>query len=218
MLEQNNSKFIGKVSKLPSISHEVKGEKFFNMELEAERISGVIDTIPLLISEKLINNMEFTLNDLIEVDCQIRTYNQMEGEKCHLIILAFVNHIEKITEADYKLDKTKNNKVILKGNLCKAPVYRTTPFGKEIADLFLAVNRTYGRSDYIPCITWGRNAVFAKNSLNVGDFVEVEGRFQSRNYTKKFENGETVEKIAFEISIVDLKTATKKEDKQESDK
>ena len=217
MLEQNNSKFIGKVSKLPSFSHEVKGEKFYNMELETERISGVFDTIPLLISEKLLNNTEYVLNDIIEVDCQIRTYNQVEEEKSHLIIVAFVVHIEKITEENYELDKTKNNKVILKGNLWKNPIYRTTPLGKEIAYLFLAINRTYGRSDYIPCITWGRNAVFAKNSLKVGDFVEIEGRFQSRQYTKKFENGETIEKTAFEISIIDLKTK-KEEGKKESDK
>ncbi len=195
-LTQNNSIHIsGKIVSSFEISHNVYGEKFFKFYLETERLSDISDILPITISERLLVNNSFELGDCVEINGQIRSYNNYTPEKTHLILTVFVKDISKV-EADFK----NVNSVFLNGYTCKSAVYRTTPFGREIADILLAVNRPYNKSDYIPSICWGRNAKFA-HSLPVGTNIKINGRMQSRNYQKKVDDGTVIEKTAYEVSI-----------------
>lgn len=191
----NNKLYLsGEIISEPVFSHEIYGEGFYEMHLSVSRLSEQKDVLPITISERLIADNSIQKGSIIAVTGQFRSYNKIEEGKSRLMLTAFVREILTI-------ESCKNpNYVTLSGYICKPPVYRTTPFSREIADILLAVNRAYNKSDYIPCIAWGRNARFIR-SLKVGEKITVSGRIQSREYQKKID-GETVEtKIAYEVSI-----------------
>ena len=200
IIENNQVSIMGKIDTGFTFSHLVFGEGFYTMELIVKRLSDSEDRIPVMVSERLIDVTQDYIGEYIEIHGQFRSYNRHEGIKNRLVLSVFVREIhfmEKFT------DYTKTNQIFLDGYICKAPVYRKTPLGREIADLLLAVNRPYGKSDYIPCIAWGRNARFA-SGFEVGTRVRVWGRVQSREYTKKLSETECEKRVAYEVSISKL--------------
>ncbi|NLO84422.1 MAG: single-stranded DNA-binding protein [Clostridiales bacterium] len=175
--------------------HELFGEQFYVTTLRVPRLSGAEDYLPITLSERLLIDEQLTAGSLLCMEGQLRSYNKVVEGAGRLLITAFG---QKLTE---DVGEEENpNRVELIGALCKPPSYRTTPFGREIADLMLAVNRSYGKSDYIPCITWGRTARYASN-LKIGDKVQLLGRFQSRTYQKQLPDGTTLNKVAYEVSV-----------------
>lgn len=200
-LLDNNKVFLqGKVASEPVFSHEVFDEAFYNLNLAIPRLSGQEDVIPITISDRLLADKKLQIGDLIAIKGQFRSYNKIEDEKSKLILTVFVREI-----CDYDQDANPNTIEIF-GYICKSPIYRTTPFNREITDMLMAVNRSYNKSDYIPCITWGRNARFV-GSMPVGTKLEVVGRIQSREYLKKYnETDEPVKKVAYEISVSKVST------------
>ncbi|MGM9973509.1 MAG: single-stranded DNA-binding protein [Clostridiaceae bacterium] len=178
-----------------SFSHEMYGEGFYNFELEVMRLSDTKDILNITVSERIITDMELSIGKDIIVEGQLRSYNKFMDGANKLILTVFARNIEPC------LVRSKNpNEIFLDGFICKEPVYRTTPFGREIADVLLAVNRAYNKSDYIPTIAWGRNSRFCQN-LGVGDNIRVWGRLQSREYQKKVSDTEVIKKVAYEVSI-----------------
>lgn len=200
-LQNNSVTLIGEVVSGFIFSHEVRGEAFYLVNLAVKRLSEQADIIPLTISERLIDVTSDCMGRTLEVAGQFRSFNQQGENKKRLILSVFVRDVFFLEE-DFT-DYTKSNSIILRGFLCKSPVYRKTPLGREIADLLLAVNRPYGKSDYIPCIAWGRNAKFA-SGLFVGTRMEIYGRIQSREYTKKLSETDTISRIAYEVSVSNL--------------
>ncbi len=200
-ITNNTVTLIGEIVSGFTFNHEVFGEGFYTVDLAVKRLSEQVDVIPLMISERLINMSDVTMGDTIEVNGQFRSYNQFGTERKRLILSVFVREVIFIEEEF--TDYTKSNLIKLNGFVCKPPVYRKTPLGREIADLLLAVNRPYGKSDYIPCIAWGRNAKFA-SELFVGTRMEIFGRIQSREYTKKLSETDTISRIAYEVSVSNL--------------
>lgn len=194
----------GEILALPSLSHKLMEENFYTFPIEVKRLSGSCDTINITLSEKLLKICTIKPGDLVEISGQFRSYNNYSGVGSRLILTLFAHDIFNITEESLY---DNPNSIYLNGYICKPTVYRTTPFGREITDIILAVNRSYGKSDYIPCIAWGRNAKFA-SCLNVGDNIELYGRIQSREYQKKISDEEIITKTAFEISVskIDLIT------------
>ncbi|MEG1311632.1 MAG: single-stranded DNA-binding protein [Romboutsia sp.] len=180
-------------------SHEIFGEKFYNTEIKINRLSDSYDTLPITVSERLLEEIDFKNNKSVKVIGQLRSYNKNIDNKNRLVLTIFVRDI-KVCEEDNK----DPNSIFLDGFICKNPVYRKTPLGREITDLLVAINRPYNKSDYIPSIVWGRNAKFAK-SLKVGDRIQMWGRVQSREYEKKTEDGESIKKVAYEVSISKIK-------------
>lgn len=191
--ENNNYVLLkGKINKLPKYSHTVMGEGFFEMYVEVGRLSNEVDILPVTISERLIE--DFKIGDEIGVVGQFRSYNKLEENKSKLMLTIFVKELVNPDEM------TEINQIYLIGYICKDPIYRTTPFGREICDVLLAVNRAYNKSDYLPCIAWGRNARFVRD-LGVGEKLEVQGRIQSRKYQKRIDDENVETKIAYEISL-----------------
>lgn len=192
----NNKIYLeGTVASELEYSHEMYGEKFYTFDLEVMRLSDSKDMLNITISERLIDDVGLKLGKDIIVDGQLRSYNKFMDGSNKLILTVFARNIEAC------LERSKNpNEIFLDGFICKEPVYRTTPFGREIADVLLAVNRAYNKSDYIPTIAWGRNSRFCK-SLDVGDNIRIWGRLQSREYQKKVSETEVIKKIAYEVSI-----------------
>jgi single-stranded DNA-binding protein len=187
----------GKVKEDLEFSHSIYGEGFYNTYIEIPRLSEIKDVLPITISERLTKGIELKKSDEVLVDGQLRSYNKTINGNNKLILVTFVKEIKIITPNQ----EIKNpNQIYLDGFICKNPVYRSTPFGREITDLLIAVNRPYNKSDYIPCIAWGRNARFAEK-LEVGQRIKIWGRIQSREYQKKFPSGETINKTAYEVSI-----------------
>lgn len=203
LIQNNSITVIGKILTEYTFSHEVFGEKFYIFKLEVSRLSETMDILPITISERILDREMFKISSIVEVIGQIRSYNNIIDNKNHLMLTVFAKDINLFD----KTNKNPNN-VFLNGFLCKLPIYRTTPFGREIADILLAVNRSYNKSDYIPCISWGRNAKFT-GKLIVGDNIKLSGRMQSRNYQKKTETGEVIEKTAYEVSISKLEVIKK---------
>jgi len=194
----NNTAIIsGNVVSDLTLSHEVYGEGFYKFYIEAERLSEVTDILPVIVSERLIDVDDLKIGANIKIDGQVRSYNSFvpEDRRNRLILSIFVRDIV----FDDDGPKTPNE-IILNGYICKPPVLRTTPFGREICDILLAVNRSYNKSDYIPLITWGRNARFSSR-LSVGENIKIWGRMQSRAYQKRYETGEVEEKVAYEVSV-----------------
>lgn len=191
--KNNAAEVTGVITSEPEFSHETYGEKFYVMMLDVERASGAMDSIPLTISDRLFELDDTYTGKRVHVSGQFRSYNK--GNR--LILSLFVLDIE---ELDDRQDDLLVNGVSLDGYICKEPKYRTTPLGREIADVLIAVNRGYGKSDYIPCIAWGRNARFAEQ-LEIGTHVEITGRIQSRNYTKRCSDGAEEERTAYEVSV-----------------
>lgn len=204
----NNSIFlIGRVGTDFVFNHRVHGEGFYNCLLEVPRLSDSFDRIPITISERLLNNFTVKPGDNIQIEGQFRSYNNYTSEGNKLMLTVFVRNMEPTD--DY--DRAKNpNQIVLNGYICKKPIYRVTPFGREITDILLAVNRPYNKSDYIPCIAWGRNARFSE-TLKVGENIKIWGRIQSRDYQKKSTSGEITTKVAYEISISKLEIVTRKQ-------
>ena len=176
-------------------SHEIFGEKFYCTKIKINRLSNSSDILPITISERLLQDIDFEKEKLVSVVGQLRSYNKNVDNKNKLVLTVFVREIKPIVEIDTK----DPNSIFLDGYICKVPVYRKTPLGREITDLLVAINRPYNKSDYIPSIVWGRNAKFAKN-LNVGDRIQMWGRVQSRVYDKKLEGGISVKKTVYEVS------------------
>lgn len=200
LIENNKVTVIGEVISEFTYSHEVYGEGFYTTGLLVNRLSNQSDVIPLLVSERLMDVDKDYRGMTLEVQGQFRSYNRHEEEKNRLVLSVFVrevNFLESFT------DYTRTNMIFLDGFICKRPIYRKTPLGREISDLLLAVNRPYGKSDYIPCIAWGRNARFASR-FEVGDRVRLWGRVQSREYTKKIGDEITETRVAYEVSISKL--------------
>lgn len=193
-LMTNNVVYLtGRVAEEPKYSHQVFGEGFYETKVEVERLSGLVDVIPVTVSERLLGEGDFEEGKYVSVSGQFRSYNKIADGKSRLMLTVFVRE----TNEDLP---PNTNKIELIGYVCKPPVYRTTPFKREIADVLIAVNRAYNKSDYIPCIAWGRNARFAEK-LVVGDKVGLSGRIQSREYRKTDENGVESVRVAYEISV-----------------
>ncbi len=188
----------GKVLSGLMLSHEIYGEQFFKFELLVPRLSESADTIIVTASERLLNEMNISPGNMVQVEGQYRSYNNYSGQGSKLVLTVFAKNLYPMT-ADF----ASPNFVYLNGFVCKAPTYRTTPFGREIADILLAVNRQYGKSDYIPCIAWGRNAKFCA-TLEVGTNLKIWGRIQSRVYKKKLDEETYEERTAFEVSVSKL--------------
>lgn len=207
--DNNHLILVGKVTSEKRFSHEVYGEKFYIFDLSVPRLSGNADIIPVTISERLLTNQDVNIGAKLQIDGQFRSYNSYEHEKNKLILTVFVKDLQFLEEQeDEEVVKDKiSNEVILDGFICKKPIYRKTPFGREISDILLAVNRAYNKSDYIPCIAWGRNARFCEN-IAVGTEVKVIGRVQSREYEKKYEDGTVEKKVAYEVSVSSLEVAS----------
>ena len=199
MNKETNTVIISGVLSEVKKSHHVYGEEFYEGMVSVPRSSGAIDTIPVLISERLINPVECE-GKSIQVFGQFRSYNRHEGDKNRLVLSVFAREVSFVEEGN---EKVKSNQIFLDGYICKPPVYRETPFGREIADMLLAVNRSYGKSDYIPCICWGRNARFA-DGIEVGTHIKITGRIQSREYRKRISEDEYETKTAYEVSISKL--------------
>lgn len=203
IIENNMVTISGKVVSSIEFSHEVYGEGFYYFMLDVPRLSESCDKIPVTISERLASKDKLEIGTVIEVEGQFRSYNSYNNEGSRLLLTVFARDITFLEDEM----KIKNpNQIYLNGFICKRPIYRTTPFGREITDLLLAVNRPYNKSDYIPCIAWGRNARFSE-SLSVGDNIKVWGRIQSRTYQKKLDSGEIMTKVAYEVSVSKMENA-----------
>ncbi|MBR5154935.1 MAG: single-stranded DNA-binding protein [Clostridia bacterium] len=204
--ENNKVLISGTVVSEPVFSHEVYEEMFFTFLLDTPRLSEAKDVIKITISEKFLSGDGIKIGDNVKIDGQFRSYNNFSNIGNRLILTVFVKDIEKLDETD---TMENLNSIYLNGYICKQPIYRTTPFGREIADILLAVNRSYNKSDYIPCIAWGRNAKYAE-TLNIGDNVIIKGRIQSREYQKKLSETEFELKTAYEISVAKLERVSEK--------
>ena len=203
--EKNNQVILkGKCTNTPVYSHSVMGEGFYEFTLSVPRLSNEVDFLPVTISERLLPE----INDLskeIGIIGQLRSYNKLEGEKSRLILTVFAREIVDCESLNI------SNQISITGYVCKEPIYRTTPFGREITDVLIAVNRAYNKSDYLPCIAWGRNARFA-GDLNIGEKIELTGRIQSREYIKKIDEDTSQTKVAYEVSISSIMAVSEEKD------
>ncbi len=213
-LENNYLTLVGKVTGEKKFSHEIYGERFYIFNLSIPRLSGNADIIPITVSERLITENMLEEGKKLLVKGQFRSYNSYENKKNKLILTVFAKDLKELENKEEENEIAKKdtitNEVVLIGYICKKPIYRQTPFGREIADLLLAVIRAYNKSDYIPSIAWGRNARFCQN-LEVGTRVKVIGRVQSRTYEKKFEDGTQETRVAYEVSIGSLEVIEENE-------
>lgn len=200
VIENNRVCIIGEIVSEFTFSHEVFGEGFYIANVSVNRLSDMVDVIPLMISERLIDVTKDYRGMKIEVAGQFRSYNRHEGTKNKLVLSIFVRELRFLEDDEMPEEQSKSNQIFLDGYVCKPPIYRKTPLGREIADILVAVNRPYGKSDYIPCIAWGRNARFA-GGLEVGTHLQVSGRVQSREYTKKIGEEEVERRVAYEVSV-----------------
>ncbi len=217
--DNNHLVLMGKVTSEKRFSHEIYGESFYIFDMEVPRLSDTQDIIPVTISERLIPDGSLEIGKKVLIKGQFRSYNSYENERNKLILTVFAKDIFFEDEIESQVSEEENkeivsNEVILTGYICKKPIYRQTPFGREIADLLLAVNRAYNKSDYIPAIAWGRTARFCQN-IDVGTEVKVTGRVQSRTYEKKFEDGTSETRVAYEVSVASLEVVDEKEDARE---
>lgn len=209
MLLNNKIYLEGTVISGMEFSHEMYGEGFYTFSIEVQRLSDSVDILNITVSERLIGGMDLEIGQTIIVEGQLRSYNKFVDGSNKLILTVFARNIEPCIE------RSKNpNEIFLDGYICKEPVYRTTPFGREIADVLLAVNRAYNKSDYIPTIAWGRNSRFCQ-SLSVGDNIRVWGRLQSREYQKKVSDTDVIKKIAYEVSISKMEKVSEEEHSNE---
>lgn len=197
LLKNNEAALIGEITTEAEFSHEVFGENFYGIKVKATRMSGVPDIIPVTISERMCNLKELCVGQRIAVYGQFRSFNRHEESKSRLILSLFAREVELLDDMQ---SSRETNEIFLDGYICKKPIYRRTPLGREIADALVAVNRPYGKSDYIPCIFWDRNARFV-TELPVGSRILVRGRMQSRDYKKILEDGTGEMRTAYEVSV-----------------
>ena len=213
VIENNQVSIMGEIASAFVFSHEVFGEGFYMLELLVKRLSDSYDRIPVMISERLIDVTQDYRGEYIQITGQFRSYNRHEEKKNRLVLSVFVRELEFLDEID---ENEKTNQIFLDGYICKEPIYRKTPLGREIADVLLAVNRPYGKSDYIPCICWGRNARYA-SSFRVGERCAIWGRIQSREYMKKLDEDNVEKRVAFEVSVSKLELVCEEEPAQASE-
>lgn len=200
MIENNKIELCGVIASTPELNHKTYGENFYGFRLSCSRKSTEKDMLPIIVSDRLVEIKDLQVGKKILVKGQVRTFNKhISDDKRKLLIMVFARDVREIEEESESAPEFNNN-VKLSGYICKPPVYRVTPKGREIADVLIAVNRTYGKSDYIPCIAWGRNARFA-STIEVGGHLQVQGRVQSREYTKKINEEETEKRVAYEVSV-----------------
>lgn len=195
ILTTNKVYIEGKVVSELTFSHEMYGEGFYSFDVEVPRLSEAVDRLPITISERILQDVDLSVGKIVSLEGQLRSYNKVIDGTSRLILTIFARNIENKEEIS-----NSPNEIFLDGYICKTPIYRTTPFGREITDILVAVNRPYNKSDYIPAIAWGRNARFS-NSLEVGTHIKLWGRIQSRDYEKKISETETVKRTAYEVSI-----------------
>jgi single-stranded DNA-binding protein len=213
VIENNMVTISGKIFSNIEFSHEVYGEGFYSFLLAVPRLSDSSDKICVTVSERLISKQKLEIGKIIEVEGQFRSYNSYNNESNKLVLTVFAREVNFLEDEK----KIKNpNQIYLNGFVCKRPIYRTTPFGREITDMLIAVNRPYNKSDYIPCIAWGRNARYSEG-LEIGDNVKVWGRIQSREYQKKLEAGEVMTKTAYEVSVSKMEICSGKQQLMEMD-
>ena len=198
-MENNQVTIVGMISSKCVYDHMAHSEAFYRMEVSISRISGKVDVIPVLISERLFDVSEDLCGCLVRVTGEYRSYNQLDGEKIRVKLNVFCQEIDLVDRED----ASENNHVYLDGYICKPPTYRKTPLGREITDLLIAVNRQYSKSDYIPCIAWGRTARWAEG-LDVGTRVQLYGRIASRGYIKKISEDECEQRVAYEVSVSEI--------------
>jgi len=211
-LENNSVSLIGKVVSNPVFSHEVYGEGFYIVYIKVPRLSENYDIIPVMFSERLVSPDSIEENLYLIVEGQFRSYNNFNNTGGHkLMLTVFAREIE-ISEEE--VTNKNPNQICLNGFVCRKPMYRTTPFGREIADILLAVNRAYNKSDYIPCIAWGRNARYA-GTFEIGDNIRIWGRIQSRTYQKKISETEYEERVAYEISVSKMEVVKENNNKKD---
>lgn len=209
MIENNKIELCGVIASVPELNHKTYGENFYGFRLSCSRKSTEKDMLPIIVSDRLVEIKDLQVGKKISVKGQVRTFNKhISDDKRKLLIMVFARDVREIEEESESAPEFNNN-VKLSGYICKPPVYRVTPKGREIADVLIAVNRTYGKSDYIPCITWGRNARYTGN-LDVSTRVDVEGRLQSREYTKKLDDGTEEIRTAYEISVSRIEESEEK--------
>ena len=213
VIENNQVVVIGEIAGDFVYSHEIFGEGFYMVDLLVPRLSESSDLIPLMVSERLMDVQKDYRGSIIMVSGQFRSYNRHEEHKNRLILSVFVREVEFLEEME---ENEKTNYIFLDGYICKEPVYRKTPLGREIADILLAVNRPYGKSDYIPCISWGRNARYS-SSFQVGERCRIWGRIQSRQYMKKLSEDEVEKRVAYEVSVSKLELVNEEEELQLSE-
>ncbi len=215
-MENNNIKLVGKITADIEFNHETYGEKFYDTKIQVKRLSGDVDEIGIIVSDRLLVGKDIKLGTIVDIQGQLRSYNYYteEENKRRLLLNVFVKDIRVVSDTELKEDEEleTTNEVELIGHICKKPIYRKTPFGREISDILVAVNRPYGKSDYLPCIAWGRNARFSEN-LDIGQVIRIVGRMQSRQYNKEIKEGKIEEKTAYEVSIGTLELP--KEDAEE---
>ena len=202
--ENNVAVLHGLVAGEAKFSHDIYGEGFYSFNVSVERLSNSYDDIPVIVSERLLSPNNIKSGRKITVFGQFRSYNDVSSNRKNKLVLSFfVREIE--LDNDFE---GNSNSVELDGFICKPPIFRTTPSGREIADVLLAVNRSYSKSDYIPCIVWGRNARYCSN-LKVGTQIKIDGRIQSRKYQKRYDSGEVETKVAYEVSVSKLDVKNK---------
>ena len=200
VIENNQAVIMGEIVSGFTYSHDVFGEGFYMVDIRVQRLSDCVDIIPIMISERLVDVKQDYRGAYVQIMGQFRSYNRHEEKKNRLVLSVFAREIEFTEELS---EGSKTNQIFLDGYICKNPVYRKTPLGREIADLLIAVNRPYGKSDYIPCICWGRNARFA-SEFEVGGHIQIWGRIQSREYMKKISEEESEKRVAYEVSVSKL--------------
>ena len=211
VIENNQVTVMGEIISDFAYSHEIFGEGFYMVDVKVQRLSESFDVIPLMVSERLIDvNADYKRKNIC-VNGQFRSYNRHEERKNRLVLSVFAREIDFVEEIE---ESSKTNQIYLDGYICKEPIYRKTPLGREIADVLLAVNRPYGKSDYIPCICWGRNARYA-NNFKVGERCAVWGRIQSREYMKKLDEEHAEKRVAFEVSVSKMELVETEEEQQQ---
>lgn len=212
MMENNVVSISGKVISNPEFSHEVYGEGFYITYVRVPRLSEAHDELPVIFSERLISPDKVKVDSYISVEGQFRSYNNYNnksGRKLMLLVFARELHVH-----EEEVTNKNPNQIYLNGYVCRKPQYRTTPFGREISDILLAVNRAYNKSDYIPCIAWGRNARYA-STFEVGDNIKIWGRVQSRVYQKKLSEDHIEERVAYEVSVSKLEVVKENNNRRE---
>lgn len=210
VIKDNQVTITGEIVSGFSYSHQIYNEGFYMMDVKTLRLSGNFDIIPVMVSERLLDKSEDHSGRLVCVTGQFRSYNRHEGRRNKLVLYVFAREVEFVPEV---IGGAEDNKIYLDGYICKDPISRDTPLGRNITDLLIAINRPYGKSDYIPCICWGRNAHFA-SGFSVGDRVQIWGRIQSREYIKQISEDVAEKRVAYEVSISKMNLA---EEKSEAD-
>ena len=210
MIESNNTAYIsGVIAEEFCYSHKVYRKKFYTSVVDVERKSGIVDRIPIMISEKLVDVSGEWVGERVYIYGEFRSYNKYDGEHSHLILHLFARKFFCVDDTGHD-----DNSIELDGFICKEPIYKKTPYGREICDILLAVNRPYGKSDYIPCICWGRNSRFA-SGLEAGTRLKVQGRIQSREYFKEISEGYSERRTAYEVSISQMEVVESEECKDQ---